>query len=472
MFLLKQAIRGISGDKKTLLCVGVVMLVMLSVIMITVFYTDSCARFLSETADSKLKKVYYRFNPDYQWMKDDFFDLNGSPETIIDHNGKTTDGRFNNDGSMDKYDIPTYVDRRLFEGFSSYSGLSRSGLAYAVQKHGVLVYDQGRMTDEEKDQYLSHREQYEANLIYGGSFDDFRWMSCGYRQIATGFLDVEIVDGREHQSGECMISAYASKLGGYELGDIIYIDDFGGNKKELTISGFFTYSVDGIPEDALGNFESLRLQYTNPFFRIRRQAMRYMVIADFDTVYSLDPEGGHEINSYIACFELKDRNLLDDFSDFCGDDHDNSWMMVFYPDYISYYALTGWIPSAVRTVKTFRLLIAAVLVVVISLLMIYLSRKHGRDDRILSSLGVSTRRIMLQRGIQTFVPTLLFVLLSVPLGYIFAANLYSKGMIPAHVGASAGMFLSAAAAAFLCAVVSAMTSGVNVAFRWRKEGWL
>ena len=404
-YLLKKIFK--IGSARKYIVPLLILLVILSAAECFTLYIDSLELYIGDKAKMYLSRLSYRFDPDLQWKGDDFL----TP---------LTSGDFNSDGSMDKYNEPIYTDRGLFDEIADSGYVKRYGLAYAVQAHNLIRIERDMLSDDEMSVFDRDPGLFTDNLLFGGSFSDFQWMCCGSRQIGTGLLQVDITRGREHGSGECLICGTTAERFGYDLGDKIELRDSGGNKIELEISGFFTYSVGGRQEEACDSFERLRLQYTNPFFRIGYQVMKYMVLTDFDSVYRLIPDGEHEINSYIAWYELEDYKAYDEFVGSLDITHDHQDFMKFVPDRVTYEGKTEAVKNGLSVMRKFKYAMTALMVTAEFLLMLFIVGERTPENGILCSLGVSVIHITLCRLFEITVYLTAVAFISVFLSFALA----------------------------------------------------
>ncbi len=384
----------------------IITLILISVTACFYLYIISLYRYIGDTAENTLNTLIFSFNPEYQWKKDDFY----TPYSSDD---------FNSDGSMDKYNVPAYVDRELFDGFADPEYVERYGLGFVLKADNVFNIDSGNVNEDEVSFFEYNPGIFTENLIYGASFEDFVLMSCGIRQTGTGFLKVDITEGREHGDGECLICGTTAKKYGYNIGDRIIIKS-GERAAEVTISGFFTYSNGSRPEEACEEYAQLRIQHTNPWFRIKNQVMRYMVITDFDTAYGLIPEGRHEINSYIACYELYDYRKAEEFIASQSGGFPNSWMMRFVPDEASYNSYTEAILNGLSVMRMFAVSLCSVTVIVTILLTVFSTLVRMRETGILYGIGIRKSHLMILNTVGTAGMLFPVSAVSIFLGYLFA----------------------------------------------------
>ncbi len=402
-YLIIKLIKSDIPNRMVILSV-VLLLILISVTACFYLYIISLSRYISNIADKTLNKLSFCFNPDYQWKKDGFY----TPYSGDD---------FNSDGSMDKYNVPTYVDREMFEGFADSEYVAKYGLGFVLKADNVFNIDSETIEENDVSFFEHTPDMFTENLIYGSSFEDFIWMSCGIRQ--GGVLKVDITEGSVHGDSECLICGTTAKKYGYNIGDRIIIKS-GDRAADVTISGFFTYSVNGYPEEACAEYEQLRIQHTNPWFRIKNQIMRYMVITDFDTAYSLIPDGRHEINNYVACYELYDYRKAEDFITSQSGDFLNSWMMKFVPDDVAYNYYTEAVRNGLTVMRVFVISLCAVTVIVMILLAVFSTLVRMRDTGILYGIGVRKIHLMALNAVETAVILLPVSAVSIFLGYLFA----------------------------------------------------
>ena len=385
-----------------------IILVLTAVTVCFSLYIPSLEEYIEDAAEQTLCRLSYRFDPELQWEGDSFF----TPKTWSD---------FNSDGSMDRFDTPTYVDRGFFDDIGRSPFLKSYGLGFVLSADNPLNVTREALNEEEQKIFDRRPELFTDNLIVGIDFGDFQQMCCGYRYTGSGFLEVIITDGREHGNGECLICESTAEKLGYKLGDTITLKGENDVSAELAISGFFTYSIDGHPEDACQDFEGLGMRYTNPFFRIDNQVMKYMVIADFDAVYGLDPDGRREINSYIAGFELEDHTKYDEFVSSMDIAHENRDFMKFVPDYTTYNVRTEAVFNGLAVMKKFSGALTAATFIVILLLTLFVYREDLRETGILYSLGVKKIHLTLCGAAGNTGYLILVSLVSVCLGFLLSS---------------------------------------------------
>ena len=415
-----------------------IILVLTAVTVCFSLYISSLKEYIEDTAEQTLCRLSYRFDPELQWEGDGFY----TPETWSD---------FNSDGSMDRFDTPTYVDRGFFDDIGRSEYLKSYGLGFVLSADNPLNVSREALNEEEQKIFDRRPELFTDNLIVGIDFGDFQRMCCGYRYTGSGFLELTITNGREHGRGECLICESTAEKLGYKLGDTITLKGENDVSAELAISGFFTYSVDRRPEEACQDFEGLGLRYSNPYFRIDNQVMKYMVIADFDSVYRLVPDGQREINSYIAGFELDDYTKYDEFVKSLDITHENRDFMKFVPDYITYNVRTEAVFNGLSVMEKFTLALTAVTFIIIFLLTLYIYREDIRETGILYSVGVKKTDLTLCSAAENIVRLMIVSLFSVCTGYLLSkiilfSNAYFSSLnltfrITPEISCLLGMFI-------------------------------
>ena len=453
-YMTSRIFRDIFAGRRRLALVGAVLLVMFGVFVCCLIFISASRVLIDNAAETHLKKISCRFNPDFQWLKTD---------SLTPFNPTGGDSAFNNDGSMNKYNVPTYTERELFDRFAEYPHLTRYGLAYALQVYRGIKIDPEKLSEQNRKSYERIPESFDSNILYGCSFGDFQWMSCGIRGTGTGVLSAEITAGREHGKGECLISQITAEKFGYEIGDRLEFEDSEGRTiSSAVISGFFSYNFNYSPpaaDDTSEDHEMLRLNYTNPFFRIEHQRIRYLIITDFDTAYNLLPAGKHEINSYIAYYELKNYRLLDEFIEFCGE-YENSWMMRLQPDMFSYLDAAET-PLNMKSVCIKFMAAAGVISSTATVLLIIFNLGlRRRETGILASVGIRNRSISAKYGFEYAIFIAGVAALSAGAGYLLAkaclasAEWLIRGGYFVNADASVIVFCAlAAAAGGVCAAV-------------------
>lgn len=442
-----------------------IILVLTAVTVCFSLYISSLGKYIEDTAEITLCRLSYRFDPELQWEGDGFY----TPKTWSD---------FNSDGSMDRFDTPTYVDRGFFDDIGRSPLLKSYGLGFVLSADNPLNVTREALNEEEQKIFDRSPELFTDDLILGIGFGDFQRMCCGYRYTGSGFLEVTITDGREHGNGECLICESTAEKFGYELGDTITLKGENDVSAELAISGFFTYSVDRRPEEACQDFEGLGLRYSNPFFRIDNQVMKYMVIADFDSIYSLVPDGRREINSYIAGFELEDHTKYDEFVSSLDIAHENREFMKFVPDYVTYNVRTEAVFNGLAVMKKFSGALTAATFIVILLLTLFVYREDLRETGILYSLGIKKSHLTLCGAAGNTGYLIIVSLVSVCLGFLLSSavlitNSYFASLdltfsvtpeilcLLVLFSLSGGMFSALASAVFLSGKAPAELSGRN-----------
>ena len=130
--------------------------------------------------------------------------------------------RFNDDGTMSKYNIALHVKKDYFYRFKN-DLIEKFSLAYYEEVYGFFADN------------LTAKSF--PGVLYGGELDKLTMYYCERYNIMFRF---RLCDGVMYEKGECLIHYLAAKEHGYSKGDMIkYFDDTGKPLGSLKISGFF-----------------------------------------------------------------------------------------------------------------------------------------------------------------------------------------------------------------------------------------
>ncbi|MGI6743494.1 MAG: hypothetical protein ACOX4O_07545 [Eubacteriales bacterium] len=408
-------------SKKQLLYFALFLLLFGTVFNCSVVYVKAAERKEPVYASEYLKRVYLRFNPEFFWKYNVNYDIFTGKAYIDVKVGKdeyrTKDITFNNDGSMDKYNIPTYVERELFDGFARQPYVRSYKLAYMAQVFDAFGEP---ITEEEKERVKKSPDICRSHFMIGCTFDELIDIFCaGEANYRRNF---EITAGREHGKGECLINGITAAEYGLELGDeISYCGENGKEMGKLKISGFFRYTLWGIKMDDGEVLEPFRYLNSNPFFRKQYTAVKYIIITDFDTAYSVDPEGSREINFYASLYELDDYRNFEAFVEGCGE-FENSWLMRFISDYQLYDHNASCVLQNISLGGRFAAVGAVLFCAALAALSVFTVSSKGKDNGILRALGVKKRIIAANYGVFGAVFAAAVSLISVLTGYLLAVG--------------------------------------------------
>lgn len=381
-FIFSTALKSIIHAPKRYIISGCFLLCTFSVFTCILYFYVNFQTYVIQAEQEYLTRLNYKFKKELQWLGTEEYYNGMGPFTVMTKDGRKEEIVFNSDKSMDKYNKPVYVDKDYFSRFAKSRYITDHMLAYTENVYGIY--------DVDPDEYLA--ENRNTNFMYGGSFDDFKFMFSGFYSVGYDFK-IYLTEGDAHKHGECLLFKETAAQYGFKVGDYItYKDRVGNYLGKLKISGFFTVThSDGRTLEQ--EFTGLKINGTNPFFRNVNTYIRYMIITDFDDVYNIYGEN-HEINKYLAWYILDD---IVDYEKFIEESRQYNTVdtMGFYPDVIRYDRAVHTPLQMIDLLPSFAFIIFFLAMLIIILTTINILRARRYEFGIHYAVGATKKTMFL-----------------------------------------------------------------------------
>lgn len=383
MYLFLNAMKNIYRHKRRYQISGIFLFIVLSVFVGTVYISLYLYEHADRAQNNYLSQITLKFREDLQWHGNENY-TEGMP-LVGAADGSTH--RFNDDGTMSKYNIALHVKKDYFYRFKN-DLIEKFSLAYYEEVYGFFSDN------------LTAKSF--PGVLYGGELDKLTMYYCERYNIMFRF---RLCDGVMYEKGECLIHYLAAKEHGYSKGDMIkYFDDTGKPLGSLKISGFFAsekydYESNGYIEytDNPERENSSFMLGSNPFF-IQDCSFRNLIITDFDTAYYAygNDESNeefiqrHEFNKYIAWYTLNSPDNLKVFRETVNnidDTHD------FYPTEHLYHLNADNAVGFGENMAAAAIVLFILLVFIIFMLNIIITNERKYEIGILYSLGWSKKAV-------------------------------------------------------------------------------
>lgn len=405
MFILQNAVKNIFRHRRRYLISGIFLFIVISVFAGAIYLSLYLHDLVNRAENDYLSQITLKFREDLQWYGNENYTEGMPPVRAADGSTHT----FNDTGgTMDIYNIPLYVNKEYFNGFTNIY-TKKVSLAYYEEVYGVYS------SDINVKSYTS--------VLYGGDLDTLNQYYCKRYNIMFRF---RLTDGVMCENGECLIHYLTADEYGYSIGDAIeYFDEKGKLLGSLKISGFFgsekyDYLSNSYPEytDDPQKKDSSFMLGSNPFF-IQDCRFRDLIITGFDTAYYAygDDESSdefihkHEFYKFITWYTLNSPDNLDAFLE--------AAKIVGYPDthkfYLAEHLYHLKVDNAIGfgdSADTAAIVLLVLFVFIIFMLNIIITNERKHEIGILYSLGWNKKAVRRNFLYENLIFTSGFTLLS------------------------------------------------------------